>query len=75
MDIAALKTDLHQLIDKIENEQVLNAIHTLVAQQAVVENDFWDELTPAQKNDIEAGLADLEAGRSKRSGDVLRKYE
>jgi predicted transcriptional regulator len=75
MSISALRTNLYQLIDKIENEQILNAIYTLAAQQAFVENDFWEELTAIQRGDIEAGLADLDAGRSKRLEDVLKKYE
>jgi predicted transcriptional regulator len=47
----------------------------ILAKQVAVESDFWDELTLAQQADIEAGLADLEAGRNKPFSEVLNKYK
>lgn len=32
-------------------------------QKVATTNDFWDELTPAQQQHIQNGLADAEAGR------------
>jgi hypothetical protein len=44
---------------------------TLESKEA---NDFWDELTNAQKKDIQAGLDDLKAGRKKPLVEVVKKY-
>ena len=38
------------------------------------EKNFWNELSPAQKADIEIGLADVEAGRTKSFKEVMKKY-
>jgi hypothetical protein len=37
--------------------------------------DFWDELTPSQKKDIQAGIDDLKAGRKKPLAVVMSKYK
>ena len=47
----------------------------ILAKQVAVETDFWDELTPAQQKDIEAGIADLEAGKNKPFAEMLNKYK
>jgi predicted transcriptional regulator len=70
-----LKTDLHKFIDQIQDSTILQAVHMILAKQVAVESDFWDELTLAQQADIEAGLADLEAGRNKPLSEVLNKYK
>jgi hypothetical protein len=38
------------------------------------EKDWWDLLTKAQREDIEAGLKDLRLGRKKSREEVLAKY-
>jgi predicted transcriptional regulator len=48
-------------------------VHTILARQAASEADFWDDLSDAQRTDIEAGLADLDAGRKKDFKDVMGK--
>ena len=39
------------------------------------EADWWDSLSKAQKEDIEAGLSDLENGRKKSFHKVMAKYK
>jgi len=39
------------------------------------ETDFWDSLNEWQKNDIEAGLNDLEQGKKRNFDEVLSKYK
>ncbi len=75
MKPAQLKTDLHNFIDQIQDSTLLQAVHTILAKQLAAETEFWDQLTPGQQADIEAGLADLEAGRKKNFTDVLNKYK
>jgi hypothetical protein len=70
-----LKTDLHKLIDQIQDNTILQAVHMILAKQVAAETDFWDELTPAQQKDIDAGIADLEAGKNKPFAEVLNKYK
>ncbi len=70
-----IKTSLHRLIDSVQDNAILQAVHTILTRQAESEADFWADLSDAQRADIEAGLADLEAGRKKDFKDVMRKYQ
>ncbi len=75
MSTQVLKNSLHELIDQISDDTILEAVYTLLAKQKVAQTDFWERLTPLQRADIEAGIADLEAGRKKSINEVLKKYQ
>ncbi len=36
-----LRTDLHKLIDQIQDNTILQAVHMILAKQVAVESDFW----------------------------------
>jgi predicted transcriptional regulator len=74
MTTIELKSDLHLLIDRISDSNVLEAYHTLLKREVKEVGDFWDELTNAQKEDIQAGIDDLKAGRKKPLSEVMNKY-
>ena len=40
-----------------------------------MEDDFWQTLSDWQKNDIEAGLKDLEEGKKRSFDEAMSKYE
>ncbi|WP_305952450.1 hypothetical protein [Emticicia oligotrophica] len=69
-----IKSDIHKKIDIIQDITILNEIYVLLEKQNIKESDFWDDLSPDQKSDIEAGLEDLKAGRKKPYREVLAKY-
>jgi predicted transcriptional regulator len=74
MTTTELKSDLHLLIDRISDSSVLEAYHTLLKREVKQVGDFWDELTNAQKEDVQAGIDDLKAGRKKPLSEVMNKY-
>jgi predicted transcriptional regulator len=74
MTTIELKSDLHLLIDRISDSNVLKAYHTLLKREVKEVGDFWDELTNAQKEDIQAGIEDLKAGRKKPLSEVMSTY-
>ncbi|GAA4463780.1 hypothetical protein GCM10023189_42180 [Nibrella saemangeumensis] len=69
-----LKADIHQLVERIQDPQFLNAVYTILEKQAASERDFWTALTPEQQAGIEEGIKDAEAGRVRTMADVMRKY-
>ena len=75
MTTQILKNSLHELIDQISDDATLQAIRTLLSGRGVAETDPWDRLSPAQRADIEVGLADLTAGRTKTVQEVLSKHQ
>ena len=74
MTTLELKSDLHLLVSRISDNNVLETFHTLLSREVREANDFWDELTNNQKKDIQAGLDDLKAGRKKPLVEVMKKY-
>ncbi len=61
MNTIELKTDLHNLIDKINDVNILNAIKVLLSKKTK-EFDWYDELDSEQKKSIEQGLNELDNG-------------
>ncbi len=80
MKTAELKTNLHQIIDGIEDNTILNAVYALLAKtfhpRALgAKADFWDELSEEEKADIEHGLKDIERGKVFSHEEVMREVK
>ena len=75
MSTLELRSTLHQLIDQINDDVILQAHLTLLSREVTQQStDFWDDLSPEQQASIDRGLADLTAGRRKPAVDILKKY-
>ncbi|MDB5114758.1 MAG: hypothetical protein JWQ79_250 [Mucilaginibacter sp.] len=59
MDVQSEKIELVKLLLETESRDVLNEIKAIFKKQG---NDFYDDLPQHVKDDIEAGLKDVEAG-------------
>nr|WP_293844911.1 hypothetical protein [uncultured Arsenicibacter sp.] len=75
MSTLELRSSLHVLIDQIDDNEVLQAIRILLSREMNQRSDFWDELTVEQKESIDKGIADLNAGRKTSFAEVLKKYQ
>ncbi len=42
MDVTELRTDLHNMIDKITDCNVSNAVRTLLSDKATTQSDWWN---------------------------------
>lgn len=70
MDIQALKKDiLHRLLE-VESEELLIEISELLN---IKKNDFWDDLTKGQKNEVELGLKQIDNGETEDWEDFLKR--
>jgi hypothetical protein len=70
MDIQSSKLELVKLILEIDNQSILNKI--LVAIKST-EKDFYLELSPQEKNEIELGLDQLNSGKRISLEDYIQK--
>jgi hypothetical protein len=53
MALADIKSNFHQLIDKIENEELLASFYHLLAQRSQDPNGFlWESLTEEEKTEL-----------------------
>lgn len=71
MDLAVKKIELIEWLTRLQDEKLIKKVESLRKE---AEADWWDTLTAEQQEDIEAGVADLEAGRKKDFKKVLSKY-
>jgi hypothetical protein len=62
MNIQAQKLELIEWLASVNDVSIINAILELREKKQA---DWWDSLSDEQKEDIEAGLEDLEAGRKR----------
>ncbi|QIE58657.1 hypothetical protein G5B37_03500 [Rasiella rasia] len=68
MDIQTSKIELAKLILNIENAELINKIADLIKK-----DDFWDELSVEQKQEIELGIQQADNGQVIPWKDVLKK--
>jgi|GEM_PF-2435839 len=50
-------------------------VNEIKALKKGTEEDWWDGLSKHQRDDIDAGLKDLKAGRKKTITEVFAKYK
>lgn len=75
MSTIELRSNLHSLIDQINDDTVLQAHLTLLSREVAQQSgDFWNELSPTQQASIDRGLADLAADRRQPFATILNKY-
>ena len=75
MQISEVKLELFRYIDNLEKNKLLQIHKYLIQNTYETETDFWTTLNEWQKNDIEAGLTDLEQGKKRSFDEVMSKYE
>ncbi|QNL20703.1 hypothetical protein HZR84_01645 [Hyphobacterium sp. CCMP332] len=71
MDIQSSKLELVKLILEIDNQSVLNKILDALKSN---EKDFFLELSPQEKNEIEIGLNQLNSGKRISLEDYMKKF-
>ncbi|MCF8233051.1 MAG: hypothetical protein K9J27_12790 [Bacteroidales bacterium] len=75
MDVKELKIDLHRMIDKISDKEVLHAVKTLLSQKAETQTDWWDTISEEERQEIEQGLKEAERGEVTGHEEVMKKYK
>jgi hypothetical protein len=72
MNIYAKKLRLIEWITQINDALILEK---LLDFQNKTKTDWWDELSEQEKNEIELGLKDMEAGRTVDHSEARKLYE
>ena len=75
MDVKELRADLHNMIDKISDRNVLIALKTLLSGKADTKTDWWDTISEEERKEIEQGLAEDERGEVIPHEEVMKKYK
>jgi hypothetical protein len=69
MNAIELKSDLHSLIDKVNDLTILNAIKDILSKQ-VKENDIWEELPLNVQESVKRGMEQARNGKTKAHSEI-----
>ncbi|MEO5570554.1 MAG: hypothetical protein ABIT08_07745 [Bacteroidia bacterium] len=72
-----IKIMMHEMIDMIEDNTVLNAVYNFLSKVTGKKRtkDFWDTLSDSEKKEIEEGLKDAESGRLIAHEEVMKEIK
>ena len=73
MNAIELKSDLHELIDRVNDMSMLNAIKTILSKQTS-ESDFWEELPLNVQESVKRGMMQVENGETRTHEEVMQKH-
>jgi len=65
------KNKLIQWLSSLEDESIIEKVAKI---REAEEQDWWDELSIAEKESIERGMADIDAGRVKTQEEVDKLF-
>ncbi|MBU0764678.1 MAG: hypothetical protein KJ607_07580 [Bacteroidetes bacterium] len=71
MNIQAVKIELMRMIISTENPSVLDKIMRIVQNE---KQDFWNELSKEEQDDILAGIEELDNGEKFGYEETVSKY-
>jgi len=75
MDVIELRADLHNMIDKISDSNVLNAVKTLLSGKTAKQADWWNTISEEERAEIVQGLAEADRGELFPHEEVIAKYK
>jgi hypothetical protein len=75
MSVIELKTSLHNLVDRINNDTVLQAYLVLLSREVEMESqkDFWLDLDSETKSAIEQGLGEMQRKETVNAFDFMKE--
>jgi len=74
MGTIELKSDLHKILDKIENEQLLRTIYDFLKQsEDAEEGQIWKTLTEEQKKEVYLSYEESQDDKNLIDWDAVKK--
>lgn len=70
MDIQASKIELVKLIINLDNKKIIDKVLKILKTE---QEDFWLELSPQEKKEIQLGIKQLDSGKRISWDDFLAK--
>ena len=71
MNIQLEKLELIKMLTEIENPAIIKSIRKILTKE---KKDWWDDLTDAQKEEIQLGEKQIERGEFVLYEDMMKKH-
>lgn len=75
MNAIELKSDIHQLVEKVNDLNILQAIKVILSKEAVVGVDWADTLSDTLKEEIEASLQEANQDKIISNADAMQQIK
>lgn len=72
-DLQTTRKELIDWINSLDDSKLLSLLNSIKLSNSDTQKDWWDELSPGQKENIEMGLKDLEEGRTLSSREFWKR--
>jgi len=73
MSTAELKSNLHKLIDKVQDSKTLKITYLLLSKNSEGTEDWWNAISDQEKAAIEKGLKDISKGNVSTHAKVMKE--
>ncbi len=74
MGTVEIKSDLHKILDKIENEQLLRTIYDFLKQsENADEGQIWSTLSDEQKKEVYLSYEEAQEDKNQTPWDNIKK--
>ena len=73
MNAIELKSDLHSLIDKVNDISILNAIKVILAKESTMEADWASTLSDSLKSELEESILEADQGKINTHDDAMKQ--
>ena len=74
MNALELRSDLHELIDRVNDISMLSALKTILSKQTS-KSDFWEELPLNVQESVKRGMRQVENGETRTHEEVMQKHK
>lgn len=75
MSTAELKSNLHKLIDKVDDSKMLKITYLLLSKTEEDAKDWWNTVSTKERTAIEKGLKDIEKGHFFSHSKVMKELK
>jgi len=75
MDLSAEKLDIIQRICEIQDKDLIDLLKNIVDIPKSSKSDWWDQITPDEKESVNRGIDDLQQGKVYPHDQIRKKYE
>jgi hypothetical protein len=75
MNAVQLKTDLHNLIDKADDLNILQAVKIILAKESRTQIDWAETISISLKEELEASIEEADQGKNISHEEAMRQIK
>lgn len=75
MKVVELRSDLHRLIDKVNDVSILNAIKVILAKETEKKSDWADTLSDELRTELEESILEADKGKTISHDEAMSKIK